>query len=372
MGDRRIGSLFSGIGLLELGLERAGLGHTAWQAEIDPYCRAVLRRHWPAATRYNDVREVDHEAARVDVLCGGFPCQPFSAAGKRGGLDDVRWLWPEYARIIEDQKPAIVIGENVPGLRKAGLPAVLADLARLGFDAEWCTFRAAHLGAPHERNRVWVVATHPDRVLVRDEPGWLSRAIWAAARVVADHGEAWPLADAEALGRDARGAQSVGRADDCAGREEGHQQVASNAYHQRQQKGWAGGNRADDIHAAGRGGCGPDVPEATVHSSGNGRDGASAADAHREGQPRWSERAERGWARDSGWRDAPSAIRGVDDGRDEGLDGLLGPPQRGEGEAGDDEQAPDSWRVAGLGNAVVLQCAELVGRATMQAIRGEP
>lgn len=108
MGERRIGSLFSGIGLLELGLERAGLGHTAWQAEIDPYCRAVLRRHWPTATRYNDVKEVGDGAARVDILCGGFPCQPFSTAGKRAGLDDERWLWPEYARIIEDQEPAIL------------------------------------------------------------------------------------------------------------------------------------------------------------------------------------------------------------------------------------------------------------------------
>lgn len=89
-----IGSLFSGIGLLELGLERAGLGDVAWQAEIDPYCRAVLARHWPDAVRYSDVREVTSEATRVSVMCGGFPCQPFSVAGKRSGLSDERWLWP--------------------------------------------------------------------------------------------------------------------------------------------------------------------------------------------------------------------------------------------------------------------------------------
>jgi site-specific DNA-cytosine methylase len=174
-----IGSLFTGIGGLDLGLERAGLGPVAWQAEIDPWCREVCDRHWPGIRRYSDVREVDGEADRVRVVCGGFPCQPVSVAGKRAAQSDARWLWPEVARIVDALRPALVICENVPGLRTAGLRDVLADLARLGFDAEWTHFRAWDIGAPHIRNRFWLVATNPERVVLRDEPGWLSRACGA-------------------------------------------------------------------------------------------------------------------------------------------------------------------------------------------------
>lgn len=88
-----IGSLFSGIGLLELGLEQAGLGSVAWQCEIDPWCRRVLAKHWPEAERFDDVRTIRPRA--TDVICGGFPCQPFSLAGKQRGLEDERWLWPD-------------------------------------------------------------------------------------------------------------------------------------------------------------------------------------------------------------------------------------------------------------------------------------
>lgn len=173
-----IGSLFSGIGGLELGLERAGLGPVAWQAEREPYCRDVLARHWPAAKRFSDVREVTRESAdRVRVLCGGFPCQPVSMSGKRQGKADERWLWPEYARVIAELEPAIVVAENVPGLRTLGLRDVLGDLAALGFDAEWACSSAFDLGAPHLRRRIYIAATHPVRVNVWDEPGWLCRAL---------------------------------------------------------------------------------------------------------------------------------------------------------------------------------------------------
>lgn len=170
-----IGSLFSGIGLLELGLEQAGLGSVTWQCEIDPWCRRVLAKHWPAAERFDDVRTIRPRA--TDVICGGFPCQPFSLAGKQRGLEDERWLWPEFARVIDEAKPSIVVAENVPGLRARGLRPVLADLASLGFNVEWHHFRASDLGAPHERNRIWIVATRPDRIDVRHEPGWLGRSI---------------------------------------------------------------------------------------------------------------------------------------------------------------------------------------------------
>lgn len=181
----RIGSLFAGIGGLELGLERAGLGRVVWQVERDPFCRAVLARHWPEVSRA--VEDVHHAGrttlSSVDVICGGFPCQPASLAGRRLAQLDSRWLWPEFARVINELAPAIVVAENVRGLRSAGLRDVLADLAALGFDAEWCVGSAGEIGAPHERPRIWIVATHPDRVLVRESaiPGWLGQA-WDRAR----------------------------------------------------------------------------------------------------------------------------------------------------------------------------------------------
>jgi DNA (cytosine-5)-methyltransferase 1 len=103
-----IGSLFSGVGLLELGLEQAGFSPPLWQIERDDWCRSVLAKHWPEATRYDDVRTATN-LRRVDVLCGGFPCQPFSLAGKRLAQADERHLWPEYARIIREVEPKAVI-----------------------------------------------------------------------------------------------------------------------------------------------------------------------------------------------------------------------------------------------------------------------
>lgn len=182
MSARTIGSLFSGIGGLELGLERAGLGRVVWQVERDPFCRAVLAKHWPSADR--SVEDVHHAGSatlvRVDVVCGGFPCQPASVAGKRLGQDDPRWLWPQFARVVRELCPAVVIAENVRGLRTAGLRDVLADLAELGFDAEWTCRLAAELGAPHERPRFWIVAAHPDRVGLRLKPRGLERAFESA------------------------------------------------------------------------------------------------------------------------------------------------------------------------------------------------
>jgi site-specific DNA-cytosine methylase len=197
-----IGSLFSGIGGLELGLERAGVGRVVWQVERDAFCRSVLERHWPHATRYDDVRSVGRSTlASVDGICGGFPCQPVSVAGKRRAQADDRWLWPDFARIVEEFGPRFVVIENVPGLRTAGLRDVLSDLARLGFDAEWSTLSAAEVGAPHGRERLFIVATHPDRLRVRDEPGWLSRACGTAAAVTRRALEGLPPADTDPLRR---------------------------------------------------------------------------------------------------------------------------------------------------------------------------
>lgn len=195
----RMVSLFTGYGGLDLGLERAGLGRTAVQAEIDPWCREVERRHWPDAQRFNDVREVTRDSVGpCDLICGGFPCQPVSVAGKRAGQSDERWLWPEYARIVAELAPAFVVVENVPGLRTLGLRDVLADLAALGFDAEWTCFRAWDLGAPHLRDRFWLVATHADRARVHEQPGWLERSLRSRAAIAQDLG-ADGLTDADRL-----------------------------------------------------------------------------------------------------------------------------------------------------------------------------
>lgn len=157
-----VGSLFSGIGGLDLGLERAGM-QIAWQVEIDDYAQKVLQRHWPDVPRYRDIRACGaHNLAPVDLICGGFPCQPHSLAGRRGGLTDKRDLWPEYRRILCELRPRRVVAENVPGLLSTDngrfFGGILRDLATLGYDAEWSVLSACALGAPHTRERLFIVA----------------------------------------------------------------------------------------------------------------------------------------------------------------------------------------------------------------------
>ena len=201
------GSLFAGIGGFDLGLERAGMVGL-WQVEIDDYCNRVLEKHWPDVRRYRDVREthgilahaerdrlerragvktvntattrqwsdnetrgtsIDGDHPRgftpcpsclppVDLIAGGFPCQPFSAAGKRRGKDDDRNLWPEFKRIIDEVRPRWVIAENVPSLRTLYLDTVLSDLEGLEYTAETIIIPACAFDAPHRRDRLWIVA----------------------------------------------------------------------------------------------------------------------------------------------------------------------------------------------------------------------
>jgi len=157
----KIGSLFSGIGGLELGLERAIPGaHTVFQVEQDSYARRVLAKHWPNARRYEDVRQVGaHNLPACDLLCGGFPCQDISVAGKQAGIDGARsGLWTEYARIIGELRPRFVVVENVAALRHGGMGRVLGDLAACGYDAIWDCIPAQAVSAPHRRDRLFIVA----------------------------------------------------------------------------------------------------------------------------------------------------------------------------------------------------------------------
>lgn len=158
----RVGDLFSGIGGFALATEAVGWS-TAWFCEIDPFCRATLAHHWPAVPIHGDITTLDFfEVEPVDILTAGFPCQPASHAGKRAGTADVRWLWPFIAGAVRALRPRWVVLENVPGLLSVNggraFAEVLRDLAGAGYDAEWNHLSAATLGAPHKRERLWIVA----------------------------------------------------------------------------------------------------------------------------------------------------------------------------------------------------------------------
>lgn len=166
--------LFSGIGGFSLGLERAGFQTVAF-CEIDPAARLILQRHWPGIPIYGDVRELTATRlaadgiGRPDVVCGGFPCQDISVAGAGAGLAGERsGLWVEFARIIGELRPQYAIVENVSALLGRGHGEVLGDLAEIGYDAEWHCIPAAAVGAPHRRDRVWIVA-YPDRGRLQGE-----------------------------------------------------------------------------------------------------------------------------------------------------------------------------------------------------------
>jgi DNA (cytosine-5)-methyltransferase 1 len=195
----KFGSLFAGIGGFDLGLERAGM-QCEWQVEIDPYCQRVLAKHWPGIRRYADIRTVHgivshsqqfrhssesdsgqgrdiSESTRfeiveccenqnsceaclssVDLICGGFPCQPFSVAGKQRGTADDRHLWPEMLRVIQEVRPTWVLGENVSGIIDMELDTVLSDLEGAGYETQALVIPACAVDAPHRRDRVWIVA----------------------------------------------------------------------------------------------------------------------------------------------------------------------------------------------------------------------
>ena len=156
--------LFSGIGGFSLGLERTSGFETVAFCEIEDFPRRVLAKHWPSVPCYRDVRELTAEqlaadGIAVDVICGGFPCQDISTAGKGAGLVGERsGLWSEIARLVGELRPQYVIVENVSALLGRGLGTVLGDLAALRYDAEWHCIPASHVGAPHRRDRIWIVA----------------------------------------------------------------------------------------------------------------------------------------------------------------------------------------------------------------------
>lgn len=155
-------SLFSGIGGIDLAAQWAGIETVAF-VEIDPFCQKVLKKHWPNVPIFDDIRKLNKEAledagiTRIDIVAGGYPCQPFSTAGNRKGKDDDRHLWPEMFRIVSELRPSWVIGENVAGHVTLGLDDVLTDLDSIGYSTQAFIIPAAGVGARHRRDRVFTV-----------------------------------------------------------------------------------------------------------------------------------------------------------------------------------------------------------------------
>jgi DNA (cytosine-5)-methyltransferase 1 len=158
------GSLFAGIGGFDLGLERAGM-ECRWQVEIDSYASGVLAKHWPNVTRWSDVRTFpvgNPSDWHVDLICAGVPCQPVSHAGKQKGASDERWMWGEALRIVADLCPRFFVAENPIGLLNHDggrtFHGILRAFASVGYICEWHVIAASAVGAPHRRERVWLVA----------------------------------------------------------------------------------------------------------------------------------------------------------------------------------------------------------------------
>jgi len=172
--------LFSGIGGFSLGLEATGYFETVGFCEIEPYPRAVIKKHWPDVPIYDDIKTLEgHNLGSIDIICGGFPCQDISGAGKGAGINGPRSsLWYEYARLIGEVRPGWVIIENVSMLRTRGLDRVLWSLAEIGYDAEWYCIPATYVGAPHSRDRIWIIA-YPQR----NKQPWKEPRLWPTGRV---------------------------------------------------------------------------------------------------------------------------------------------------------------------------------------------
>ncbi|MCH2547315.1 MAG: DNA (cytosine-5-)-methyltransferase [Alphaproteobacteria bacterium] len=163
--------LFSGIGGFSLGLERAGFDTIAF-CEIEPFCRNVLCKHWPHVPIAQDIRQLRYEngrlydaerviyEGRIDLICGGFPCQPFSVAGRKKGTKDDRDLWPEMFRLIQQTQPSWIIGENVAHFINMAFTRTKTDLESKGYTVQPFVIPACAIGAPHRRDRVWVIAHH--------------------------------------------------------------------------------------------------------------------------------------------------------------------------------------------------------------------
>lgn len=156
-------SLFSGIGGFDLAASWMGW-ENVMQCEIDPFCQKILRKHFPHTTLYDDIKKLDGAAwkGKIDILTGGFPCQPFSNAGRRRGTDDNRFLWPEMLRVIREIHPTWIVAENVPGILTINdglvFERVCSEMENEGYEVQPIIIPACAAGAPHRRDRIWFIA----------------------------------------------------------------------------------------------------------------------------------------------------------------------------------------------------------------------
>ncbi|WMI33015.1 DNA methyltransferase [Gordonia Phage SchottB] len=203
----KVGSLFSGYGGLDLAVEHVFGARTVWHVEFEAAPSAVLAQRWPGVPNLGDVTRVDWSAVEpVDILTGGYPCQPFSAAGRRKGTTDERHLWPYVRTAIRVLRPCYAILENVAGHRSLGFDRVLGDLAEDGHDARWVSVRASDIGAPHRRERLFVLVdcyAHAAGVGL----GAGQQPVAGEPEVAEHHGGRLPLRDADSGDRDGRPAE---------------------------------------------------------------------------------------------------------------------------------------------------------------------
>ena len=339
--------LFSGIGGFSLGLEWAGMSTKA-MCEKDPYCRKVLSKHWPGLKIHEDIRDLDGKeyANSIDVVAGGFPCQPFSLAStKRLGAKDDRALWPEMLRVICEVQPAWVIGENVSGIINMELDNVLSDLENEGYATQTFVIPACAVDAKHRRDRCFIIANSHSNV-IRNKPRWSDGENGQGSPIITDHGEAQFMANS---GRESKGS-SLNRS--------GGEQIHGEEKKQRSEEG-------DGFTNSG---------QALAHTNGE-----------RQLQQRGTEQEVWGWSGDSGEQDVTytngerlevresigehtqselQTIERSDSKRRENI--WL--PEPGVGRVADGVPGRVD-RLKGLGNAVVPQLIQAIGEIVIKADR---
>jgi DNA (cytosine-5)-methyltransferase 1 len=217
----RIGSLFSGYGGLDMAVSSVLGGQVAWHVEYDKAPSRILAHHYPTVPNHGDVTQVDFTTIEpVDVLTGGYPCQPFSHAGLRKGTDDDRHLWPHVLRAIREMGPRLAILENVRGHLSLGFDVVLADLADLGWSARWGVVRASDADAPHQRARLFILA-YPDLAGSQARGAQPRRARGQEAHAAPRGGSPTPDSRRErhGAGQDGRGLGRLDRQDESGSRQ---------------------------------------------------------------------------------------------------------------------------------------------------------
>ena len=361
-----VGSLFSGCGGLDLGFEHAGYD-VKWMCEIDKWCNKVLANRFPSTPNLLDATDLS-DAEEVDVLIGGFPCQPVSAAGRKNGVDDPRWLWPAFDRAIRHIQPYYVVVENVPGLFNRGFGDVLGALALQGYDAEWFSLQSSDVGAPHRRKRVYILASNTNRLRFWPKRG---EAPGEQGEIGRQKNDYFPYGSSK--GR----IQAAAIADSISGRFKKHQQ------------GWKlqllgeDGQDTSDSHGERQQGFPEDnSQDGSMEIQGRDNpDGRNSDVAHSDSEYEYRT-GQTGTRR---WEEPTDGYFGTYTDAIRRWEGILRPVPNPKDDRGRISVEfvewmmgfPEDWtegvsrtqRLKMLGNAVQVQCAELVGNLLMEKIR---